>query len=161
MPIYLDTNVFYSAYCPIDDRFVADWLLNQTSSKFPAITSEWTIAEMFRGLKKQVNLDRIEEADAQVALNLFLSDIWKYVHEKRLFLIPVKISFIMAARPFIFDRNLYAADAIHAVTAIQTNAEAFITFDSDFKKFKEIPVLYPKEAKFKDKFNQLKVKHQD
>lgn len=71
------------------------------------------------------------------------------------------MSLIMAARLFIFDRNLYAADAIHAVTSIQINAEAFITFDSDFKKFKEIPVLYPKEAKFKKKFNQLKVKHQD
>ena len=54
---------------------MADWILNQISSNFPAFTSEWTIAEMFRELKKQVNLDRIEEDDAQVAINLFLSDI--------------------------------------------------------------------------------------
>ena len=33
MPLYLDTNVFYNAYCPIEDRIVADWLLNQISSE--------------------------------------------------------------------------------------------------------------------------------
>jgi len=53
MPIYIDTNVFYNAYCPNEERFAADWLLKQLIPEFPGITSEWTIAEMFRALKKQ------------------------------------------------------------------------------------------------------------
>lgn len=160
MPIYLDTNVFYNAYCPIEDRFAADWLLNQISSEFPGITSEWTIAEMFRAFKKQVNLKSIENRDAQVALNLFLSEIGEYSQKKKLLLIPVKMSFIMAARPMIFNRNLYAADAIHAVTAVKMVVDAFITFDGDFNKLKEIPVLNPKNAGFQNLIAELKEKYQ-
>ncbi len=155
MPIYLDTNVFYNAYCSIEDRILADWLLNQISSEFPGITSEWTIAEMFQAFKKQVNLKRIENHDAQIALNLFLSEIGEYSQKKKLLLIPVKMSYIVAARPLIFNQNLYAADAIHAVTAIQMNADAFITFDSDFKKLKKIPVLNPSQADFQKIINKF------
>ena len=52
MPIYIDANVFYNAYCPIEERITADWLLKQVSSEFIGITSEWTIAEIFRAFKK-------------------------------------------------------------------------------------------------------------
>ena len=160
MPIYIDTNVFYNAYCPIEDRIAADWLLNQISSEFTGLTSEWTIAEMFRAFKKQVNLKSIENQDAEIALNLFLSEIGEYSQKKKLLLIPVKMSFIIAARPLIFNQNLYAADAIHAVTAIKMNVDAFITFDSDFNKLKKIPVINPKQANFQELIIDLKEKNQ-
>jgi len=60
----------------------------------------------------------------------------------------------------IFNQNLYAADAIHAVTAIQMNVDAFITFDSDFNKFKKIPVINPKQANFQELIIDLKEKNQ-
>lgn len=160
MPIYFDTNVFYNAYCPIEDRIAADWVLNQISSEFPCITSEWTVAEMFRAFKKQVNLKKIEDHDAQVALNLFLSDIGEYSQKKKLKLIPIKMSFVIASRPLIFNQNLYAADAIHLITAIQMNADAFITFDSDFEKLKNIQVWNPKQANFQSLIMKLKEKYQ-
>lgn len=156
MPIYLDTNVFYNAYCPIEDRFAADWLLKQISSDFKGITSEWSIAEMFRAFKKQVNLKSIEDHDAEIALTLFLSEIGELSQKEKIILIPVKMAFIMAARPMIFNQNLYAADAIHAVTATKMNVDAFITFDSDFKKFKKIPVLNPKHSNFQKLILDLK-----
>jgi predicted nucleic acid-binding protein len=159
MPIYIDTNVFYNAYCPIEERFIADWLLNQLSSEFQGITSEWTIIEIFRAFKKQVNLERIEQHDAQIAIDLFLSEIVEYSQKKKLVLIPVKMSYIMAARPLIFDQNLYASDAIHAITAIQMNTEAFITFDSDFDKLEKIPILNPKKDHFQNSITQLKANY--
>ena len=156
MAIYLDTNVFYNAYCPTEDRFIADWLLNQLSSEFQGITSEWTIAEIFRAFKKQVNLDRIKEQDAQIALDLFLSEIGEYSQKKKLILIPVKMAYIMNARSLIFKRNLYAADAIHAMTAKQMEVDVFISFDRDFKKLKFIPVLNPSEENFKEEISKIK-----
>lgn len=155
MPIYLDTNVFYNAYCPIEDRFAADWILKQISREFPAITSEWTIAEMFRAFKKQANLDRLEDKDAQIALDLFLSEIGEYSQKQKLILIPVKMANIMVSRTFIFTKNIYAADAIHAVTAIEQKAEAFITFDSHFIKLREIPILNPSDDDFQKRIEQL------
>ncbi|MHA1293024.1 MAG: type II toxin-antitoxin system VapC family toxin [Promethearchaeota archaeon] len=156
MPIYLDTNVFYTAYCPIEDRIIADWLLSQLSPKFQGVTSEWTIAEIFRAFKKQVNLERIDDKDAQVAIDLFLSEIGECSQKGTLILAPVKMAYIMNARSMIFKRNLYAADAIHAVTAKKMNVDAFITFDKDFRKFKSIPVLNPSADDFKERINSLK-----
>ncbi len=156
MSIYLDTNIFYNAYSPIEDRITADWLLNQLSSNFPGVTSEWTIAEMFRAFKKQVNLKRIENSDAQVAIDLFLSDIGEDAQKKKIYMIPVKSSYIMAARPLIFNENLYAADAIHTITALKAKVDAFITYDSDFKKLKKIPIINPKKDNFQNSIKEIK-----
>lgn len=159
MPIYIDTNVFYNAYCPIEDRFASDWLLKQISSEFPGITSEWTIAEMFRAFKKQVNLERIEEHVARIAVDLFLSEIGEYSQKNKLILIPPKFSLIMASRPLIFNQNLYAADAIHAITATKMKVDAFITFDSDFAKLVNIPILNPAHDDFQNSITLIKTRH--
>ena len=159
MPIYIDANVFYNAYCPIEDRITADWLLKQISTEFPGITSEWTIAEIFRAFKKQVNLDRIEAYDAEIAIDLFLSEIGENSQKNKLILIPAKYSLIMASRPLIFTQNLYAADAIHAITAIQTKVDAFITYDSDFAELKNIPILNPSQENFQNSISLIKTKH--
>ncbi|TFG23203.1 MAG: PIN domain-containing protein [Promethearchaeota archaeon] len=159
MPIYIDTNVFYNAYCPIEDRITADWLLKQISSEFIGITSEWTIAEIFRAFKKQVNLKRIEQHDAEIVTDLFLSEIGEYSQKKKLILIPAKYSLIMATRPMIFTQNLYAADAIHAITAIQMKVDAFITYDSHFTKLKNIPILNPSQINFQNAIIQIKSKY--
>ena len=159
MPIYIDTNVFYNAYCPIEDRIASDWLLKQISSEFPGITSEWTIAEMFRAFKKQVNLERIEEHVARIAVDLFLSEIGEYSQKNKLILIPPKFSLIMASRPLIFNQNLYAADAIHAITATQMKVDAFITFDSDFAKLENIPILNPAHDDFQNSITLIKTSY--
>jgi len=159
MPIYIDTNVFYNAYCPIEDRFAADWVLKQMDPEFPGITSEWTIAEMFRAFKKQVNLERIEDRDAQIIIDLFLSELSEYAQKKKIILIPVKKVLIMTSRTLIFTQNLYAADAIHVACATEMKVDAFITFDSNFKKLKTIPILNPSNDKFQDSINQIKAKY--
>jgi predicted nucleic acid-binding protein len=133
--------------------------LKQIEPDFPGITSEWMFAEMFRAFKKQVNLKRIEDKDAQIAIDLFLSQLGEYSQKKKLILIPVKMVFIMASRKFLFNQNLYAADAIHLSCAIEMNVDAFITFDSDFKKIEKIPVLNPSDENFQDIINQIKVKY--
>lgn len=159
MPIYIDTNVFYNAYCPIEDRFAADWLLKQIDPDFPGITSEWTISEIFRAFKKQVNLKRIEERDAQITIDLFLSELGESIQKKKIILIPVKMGLIMASRTLIFTQNLYAADAIHVASAREMKVDAFITFDSNFKKLKTIPILNPSNDIFQDSILQLKANY--
>ncbi len=160
MPLYLDTNVFYNAYCPVEDNIGAEWILKQISVEFPAITSEWTVAEMFRAFKKQVNLERIEENDARIVLDLFLCEIGELSQKGILILIPVKMSLIMASRQLIFSQNLYASDAIHALIAKQAKVDAFITFDGDFNvDLGGIPILNPAQKQTQDIISQLKIKY--
>jgi predicted nucleic acid-binding protein len=111
---------------------------------------------MFRALKKQVNLERIEEKAAKIALDFFLSELGEMVEEKVLEIIPVTRSATMAARKQIFEHNLYAADALHAAIALTSQVKMFITFDSDFRgNLEVIPILSPIEPDFKKKFISL------
>ena len=157
MGVYLDTNIFYNAYCPVESNALADWVLNQLTPKLQGITCEWTILEMFRALKKQVNLGTIGEQAAKVALDFFLSELGELSEEKKLKIVPVTRSAIMASRKQIFEQNLYAADALHATTALASQTQLFITFDSDFRgNLESIPILNPADSDFKDKFNAIK-----
>ena len=159
MTLYLDTNVFYHAYCPIEDASIVDWLFSQVHTDFPAITSEWCLIEMFRAFKKQVNLGTIAEKDAELALDYFLSDIGEMAKKKILVIVPVTFTHIIASRELIFASNLYAADALHAITAQRLKTKAFITFDSDFKaNLGTMPIFNPSSKEFKSAIEKLKTK---
>ena len=54
MPIYIDTNVFYNAYCPIEDRFAADWLLKQMDPEFPGINLNGQLQKCLELLKSKL-----------------------------------------------------------------------------------------------------------
>ena len=156
MALYLDTNVFYHAYCPTEDASIVDWLFSQVHPEFPVITSEWCLIEMFRALKKQVNLETISEKNAELAIDFFLSDVGEMVKKKNLLLAPVSHALLITSREFIFSSNLYAADALHAATALKYNASAFITFDADFKaNLQSIPVFNPSSHTFKTSISKL------
>ena len=157
MGVYLDTNIFYNAYCPVENNALADWLIEQLTPKFQGVTCEWTILEMFRALKKQVNLEKIEEKAAKIALDFFLSELGEMAEEKVLKIIPVTRSAIMASRKQIFEHNLYAADALHAAIALASQVKLFITFDSDFRgNLETIPISNPIDPEFKEKFIELR-----
>ncbi|MHA2294369.1 MAG: type II toxin-antitoxin system VapC family toxin [Candidatus Hodarchaeales archaeon] len=160
MLIYLDTNVFYNAYCPVEDSTIADWLLNQLTEDFLGVTCEWMIIEMFRALKKQVNLDKIDEQGAEVAVDFFLTDIAEMIQKRKLLLVSVTKADIIASRKQIFSKNLYAADALHATIAIDQQVNAFITYDRDFKGELGvmIPTINPSQESFKEKLSELKNK---
>lgn len=156
MGVYLDTNIFYNAYCPVENNILADWLLDQLTPRFQGVTCEWTILEMFRALKKQINLEKIDEKAAKIALDFFLSELGEMSSEKIMQIIPVTRSAIMASREQIFNHNLYAADVLHATIALASQVEFFITFDKDFRgNLETIPILNPIDPKFKEKVISL------
>ncbi len=152
---YLDTNIFYHAYCPTEANEDVDWLLEQLNPSFQGITSEWTIAEMFRAMKKQVNLDIIEETDAQLVIDFFLTELGEMIANQQLQVMPVTMEVIMMARKFIFSMNLYAADAVHLATAIKNETRCFITLDGDFPVRSDILLLNPMNGSFRSQFVQL------
>ncbi len=156
MSLYLDTNIFYHAYCPLEDSLIIDWLFSQLHPEFQAITSEWCLIEMFRALKKQTNLGTINEKDAQITLDYFLSDVGEMIKTNLLKFVPVTNALLVASREPIFKRNLYAADALHATTALKSHVKCFITFDSDFKSdLGKIPIINLSSHSFKAEINKI------
>ncbi|MFQ6125261.1 MAG: type II toxin-antitoxin system VapC family toxin [Candidatus Heimdallarchaeota archaeon] len=156
MLFYLDTNVFYHAYCPVEDSSSVEWLFSQFSKICQGITCEWTILEMFRAFKKQVNLGVINEKDAQIALDFFIADISEMSKKSVLQLIPITMTAIITTRKLIFSYNLFAADALHATIAINSQVNAFITYDENFKvDLDEIPILNPQKESFRSKIEEI------
>jgi predicted nucleic acid-binding protein len=161
MAIYLDTNIFYYAYCPVEKSEEIDWLFAQLKPDFYAIASEWIIIEMYRALKKQVNQKTIDDAEAQVMIDYFMTDINEMKEKSYLKLIPVTIDLLIKGRIPIFKYNLYAADAIHLMTAKEWKVDAFISFDTDFQRHLEnIKVISPKSEDFKTEIRAISKKYQ-
>ena len=153
MKVYLDTNIFYNAYCPVESNDIADWILDQLNPKIQGVTSEWTLLEMFRALKKQVNLNKIEEKEAKLTLDFFLSEIGEMTETEKIVILPITRSMIIGSRRHVFDYNLYAADALHATVAVLSQVTYFITFDGDFSmKLGDIPILNPNDSEFRNFF---------
>lgn len=111
---------------------------------------------MFRAFKKQVNLGVINEKDAQIALDFFIADISEMSKKSVLQLIPITMTAIITTRKLIFSYNLFAADALHATIAINSQVNAFITYDENFKvDLDEIPILNPQKESFRSKIEEI------
>jgi len=111
---------------------------------------------MFRAFKKQVNLGVINVKDAQIALDFFIADISEMFKKTVLLLAPITMAAIITARKFIFSYNLYAADALHATIAINSQVKAFITYDEAFKAdLDEIPILNPQKESFRTTIKEI------
>ena len=150
MKVYIDSNVFYNAYSPVETNEIADWILEQLTPKIQGVTSEWTLLEMFRALKKQVNLNNIEEKDAKLLLDFFLSDLGEMTETGKIIIQPITRSMIIRSRRHVFNDNLYAADALHATVAILSQVKYFISFDQDFKaNLENVTVLHPNDPNFR------------
>ena len=162
MSLYLDTNVFYNAYSPVEEQQDAELVFSELEARFYAITSEWTLSEMFRAFKKQVNLGALTDGDAETALDFVVADIGEMVQRRILKLIPITRKQILSTREIIFSQNLYSADALHAIVAAEAKADVFVTFDSDFeKKMIEMPVINPTSDHFPRILRELKEKTLD
>lgn len=157
MKIYLDANVFYNAYSPVEESEICDWILEQLSPDFIGVTSEWTILEMFRAFKKQVNLNVIDEDEASIALTYFLTELGDYERNGKLITLPVKRKAIIGGRKFIFEKNIYSADALHLFQAIDAKVSCFLTFDNTlFSRITELNKFNPMLENFKKLLISLK-----
>lgn len=158
MTLYFDTNVFYNAYVPTEKaNEIADWLFEQMTEQFPIKTSEWSIIEFFRALKKQENLNNLSSEDVNLISDFFIGDIVRMQQEKILHLIPVTIKLIIRSKRYIFSHNLYASDALHITTAIMNTVSAFVSFDADFNTMSnEIQILNPYASNFKARISKMK-----
>jgi predicted nucleic acid-binding protein len=144
MRLYFDTNIFYYRYCPVESAELVDKIIEQLAPEDLILTSEIMFAEMFRAFKKQANLGVIGKDEMELAVNFFLSDVKKLEQEKKIELVPITMNTIMKSRDYIVEQNLYAVDAIHAVTAVIHQCDEFLTFDHDFKKIHiGIPIIHP------------------
>ena len=141
----------------LDESEICDWILEQLDSNFVGITSEWTIIEMFRAFKKQVNLGVIDEYEASTALTYFLAELGDYERNGKLITLPVTRKAIFGGKKLIFEKNIYSADALHLYQAIDNEVSCFLTFDNTLlSRITELNMINPLLENFKELIISLK-----
>lgn len=111
MKFYLDTNIFYYRYCPIENSKCIDPIFEEIRQShlqkrtFQLISNEIILSEMFRALKKQVNLEVIDLDVAEVALDFFIADIEELIHDGDLVLMLSSKTYLMKTQKLIFRQK--------------------------------------------------------
>jgi predicted nucleic acid-binding protein len=135
---YLDTNFFLylsDKTSPFNLR-CRQFIKNSKHQGHLLLTSTETIQEIIHYSKniKQLHLGL---KVAEETLNLVTE------------LLPVSLRTIdIYLKYAALNKNASSRDLIHLAVCIENKLNKIVTFDSDFRKFKEVDIITPKEAVF-------------
>lgn len=157
MRIYLDATVFYQTYAPHENSRTEDWIMDDLIPEFGGLTSQWTLLEVARALKKQVNLELLLESDARKLMDVLLVDMLEMQSADILLLEPISLADIINSRQLIDELNLYAADALHYHTARSRKATVLVSHDAHLLRHstQQLPILCPKTTNFETEITRL------
>lgn len=131
--IYLDSNIFIFAFLNGDEKAKkCKLLLDKAADKETDACTSWlTWDEVVWGIRKHLGME-----DAKAAGDKFFEFPYMKV-------LDVDALIVKMANNIMKRYNLKPRDSIHTATAIRMNAQKFFTYDSDFKKVKELKVVAP------------------
>ena len=139
-----------------DENLSINWLFDQFTQKFPALTSDWTKLELFRAVKKQINLGAIPKDAFDKICEFIITDLRQLEAKKEVVFLRITRKQILLCANWIGKHNLYSADSLHFVQANEANAKYFVTFDRNFRGVDDsIPILNPQNDQFKAKISGL------
>ena len=110
---------------------------------FECYTSRWSTLELFRGIKKRLNQQEISLQEAIDLRDFIEADLLELEFANKLKFIEIHQNIIEISNDLIFEKNLYAADALHLASAITTSSNGILVDDYHFKRLsKEIEQDY-------------------
>ena len=132
---YLESSSLWNLYYEEQGSEMVEYCLE--NSQFDCISSIWSQLEIERGIKKRENQEEITSNEAE-QLQLFIdTDIKRLVNKKKLSLEKIDDNYILNAKKFIRQYNLYASDALHLATATILSCKMIIVDDYHFKRLDE------------------------
>jgi len=132
---YLESSSLWNLYYEEQGSEMVEYCLE--NSQFDCISSIWSQLEIERGIKKRENQEEITSNEAE-QLQLFIdTDIKMLVNKKKLSLEKIDDNYILNAKKFIRQYNLYASDALHLATATILSCKMILVDDYHFKRLDE------------------------
>lgn len=136
--IYLDTNIFMyavdegSQYYAICDKLTGAAAHN----KIKTSTSAETIQEIIHLLRNRVSIKRgVEVASFTMTI---VHDILPIDEE-------VLQQYLLLVKKYGQHKKVASRDFLHLATCVVNKIDTIITYDADFRKFKEVKAMTPEE----------------
>lgn len=130
--IYLESSALWNLYYEEKGgRLVEQCLENQ---QLTCISSIWSQLELERGIKKRENQEEINAKEAEYLRVFITTDCKRLISKKQLLIIPIIEEYILMAKKFIQEYNLYASDALHLATAVLQDCKGILVDDYHFKR---------------------------
>ena len=134
--LYLESSALWILYYEEIGAELVEYCLE--NPRIDCITSVWSRLEIERGIKKRENQKEILPEEAE-NLRIFIeADSKRIISKKQLIAIPIEEKYILTARRFITEYNLYASDALHLASGILQDCIGLIVDDYHFKRLDKI-----------------------
>jgi predicted nucleic acid-binding protein len=134
--LYLESSALWNLYYEETGAELVEHCLE--NPRLSCISSIWSQLEIERGIKKRENQKEITTEEAE-HLSVFIeTDSKRLERKKQLEIIPIVEEYILTAKRFIHEYNLFASDALHLVSAIRQGCEGFLVDDYHFKRLNKM-----------------------
>jgi len=130
--VYLESSALWNLYYEEKGSELVEYCLNQP--QFECLTSIWSQLEIERGIKKRENQNELTSEEAE-NLQIFIeTDNSQLINKKKLTISPILDDYIVTAKKYIRNYNLYASDALHLASATIRRCKSILVDDYHFKR---------------------------
>lgn len=130
MNIYIDTSAYVKEYHDESGSDIVHSIFeNAKSGQDTLIISLWTISETINTVDKHFMRHELDEEEYNKVLGAIFSDMLEMLENKILRIIDIDSNLVKMSWDYISSEHLSAADSLHLVTAIRSDADKFYAAD--------------------------------
>lgn len=130
MNIYIDSSAYVKEYHDETGSDQVHRIFENSNKGFDVILiSLWTISETINAIDKHFMRHELNEEEYRTVLGAIFSDLLDMMENKNLKIIVIETNLVKMSWEYISSEHLSAADSLHLVTAIRSNADLFYAAD--------------------------------
>ncbi|CAG1002880.1 MAG: PIN domain protein [Candidatus Methanoperedens nitroreducens] len=130
MNIYIDSSAYVKEYHDETGSDQVQLIFENAKKGFDVILiSLWTISETINAIDKHFMRREFNEEEYNTVLGAIFSDLLDMVESNNLKIVDIDTNLVKMSWEYISSEHLSAADSLHLVTAIRSNADIFYAAD--------------------------------
>ncbi|MDP3105448.1 MAG: type II toxin-antitoxin system VapC family toxin [Candidatus Methanoperedens sp.] len=130
MNIYIDSSAYVKEYHDETGSDQVHRIFENSKKGYDVILiSLWTISETLNAIDKHFMRHELDEDEYNTVLGAIFSDMLDMVENKNLKIVDIDSNLVKMSWEYISSEHLSAADSLHLVTAIRSNADIFYAAD--------------------------------
>jgi len=130
MNIYIDTSAYVKEYHDESgSELVHSVFDGAKNGNALLITSLWTISETINTIDRHFMRHELNKEEYNNVLGAIFTDMFEMLDNKNLKIVDIDTNLVKMSWEYISSEHLSAADSLHLVTAMKSNADVFYAAD--------------------------------